>query len=62
MDYEVAMEILEANSVSYLKPLFVGKMNDALNYDLKFDSTLPKILGLPALPKGNLFFVFNTEN
>ena len=49
MDYEVAMEILKANGVSYLEPLFVGKMNDALNYDLKFDSTMPNILGLPAI-------------
>lgn len=52
MDYEVAMEILKANGVSYLEPLFVGKMNDVINYDLKFDSTMPNILGLPALPKG----------
>jgi len=28
-------------------------MNEALDYNLKFDSTLPKILGFPELPKGS---------
>ena len=58
LDYDVAMEIFAANDIFYLKPLFTGPMNEALNYDLKFDSTIPKIYGLPALPKGKSHFCF----
>ena len=52
MDYDIALELFTDNKIRCLAPLLVGKMNEALNYDLKFDSTLPKIFGLPALPKG----------
>jgi len=52
LDCDVAMEIFVANDIFHLKPLFTGPMNEALNYELKFDSTIPKIYGLPALPKG----------
>lgn len=56
LDYNVCMDIFEEHGVFYLKPLFKGAMNVALNYDLKFDSTIPKIMGLPELPKGELTF------
>lgn len=52
LDYDVAMDIFKEYEVVYLKPLFKGPINEALNYDLKFDSTIPKLMGLPELPKG----------
>ena len=52
LDYDVALEIFKTYEIFHLKPLFVGRMNEALDYNLKFDSTLPKILGFPELPKG----------
>ena len=53
LDYDIALELFAANEIRCLAPLFVGKMNEVINYDLIFDSTLPEIFGLPALPKGN---------
>ncbi|XP_066910287.1 RNA-editing ligase 2, mitochondrial-like isoform X2 [Clytia hemisphaerica] len=53
LDYDVALDVFKTYEIFHLKPLFVGKMNEALDYNLKFDSTLPKILGFPELPKGS---------
>ena len=50
LDYDVAMDLFERHNISYSKPLFKGPMNQALNWDLDFQSTLPNILGMPALP------------
>uniref|UniRef100_A0A7M5USC7 RNA ligase domain-containing protein n=1 Tax=Clytia hemisphaerica TaxID=252671 RepID=A0A7M5USC7_9CNID len=53
LDYEVALEIFKTNEIFHLKPLFVGRINEVFDYNLRFDSTLPKILGYPELPKGS---------
>ena len=45
-------EFFEAVDMGYIKPLFVGTMNEALNYEIGFDSTIPTLLGYPALQKG----------
>lgn len=53
LDYDIVMELFEAHGIFHLKPLFKGPMNEALNYDLKFDSTIPAIFNMPAFPKGS---------
>ena len=45
-------EFFEAVEMGYAKPLFVGTMHEALNYEIGFDSTIPTLLGYPALQKG----------
>ena len=52
IDYADAMKIFDDVGILYPKPLFIGKANEAANYDIKFDSAIPKQLGLPPLPKG----------
>ena len=52
LDYSDAMAIFESFDIFYAKPLFTGKVSEALNYPIGFDSTIPKVLGLPDLPKG----------
>lgn len=53
LDYSDAMAIFESFDIFYAKPLFTGKVSEALNYPIGFDSTIPKVLGLPDLPKGS---------
>jgi len=53
LDYDVAMGLFEKHHIFYSKPLFRGPMNEALNWDLNFQSTLPKILGMTELPAGS---------
>lgn len=52
LDYDVAMKIFADHDVFYCKPLYSGAMNVALNWDLNFQSTIPKILGQVELPAG----------
>lgn len=37
----------------YAVPLFMGKYQDALAYNIDFNSTIPALLGLPTLPFAN---------
>lgn len=34
----------------HAKPLFIGKYEDCLNFNIKFESRIPKNFQLPALP------------
>eukprot|EP00794_Sanderia_malayensis_P006659 gene6659-7411_t len=52
LDYSDAMNIFEKFDMLYVKPLFKGKANDALNYKIGFDSTILMQLGLPKLAAG----------
>lgn len=52
LDPETMFEFFEAVEMGYIKPLFVGTINEALNYEIGFDSTIPTLLGYPALQKG----------
>ena len=45
-------EFFEAVEMGFVRPLFVGTMHEALNYEIGFDSTIPTLLGYPALQKG----------
>lgn len=49
MDYETAVSYFEQFGISYVKPLFIGKFNEALNFNIRLDSPVPKELGLPDL-------------
>jgi len=53
VDPEESIKIFQSNDINYMKSLFIGKMNEALTYQLGFDSTIPSIYKLPKLPKGS---------
>lgn len=47
--YEKAIKLFEAHHIFYAKPLLIGKMQAALNYDIVFNSTIPNQFNLPEL-------------
>lgn len=49
LDYGEVMEILEAVSIFYAKPLLIGSYHQALNFPIGFESTIPQQLNLPAI-------------
>lgn len=42
-------ELFEKHGLFYAKPLFIGSLEDALNYPNKYQTTIPKLLGLPEI-------------
>lgn len=53
LDYAEAIELFKEVDLLYARPLLIGSFQEALNYPLGFQSTLPALLGLPALPTDN---------
>jgi len=49
MDYSQAMKLFKTNSFLYAIPLFEGKLEDCLSFDIKINSSIPALLGLPPL-------------
>ncbi|MCU0437214.1 MAG: 2'-5' RNA ligase [Raineya sp.] len=49
LDYERALVYFEKFELLHAKPLFTGKINEALNFDLRISSTLPHLLQLPEI-------------
>ncbi|MGY3795704.1 RNA ligase family protein [Aquimarina sp. 433] len=53
LDYESSVSFFEKYEIFYAKPLLVGKFGEALNFDTRINSAIPKQLNLPEL-KENL--------
>lgn len=53
LDYETAVSYFEQFGIFYAKPLFIGKFNEALNFNIRINSAVPKEFNLPEL-KDNL--------
>ncbi len=53
LDYGTAIRYFEEFGIFYARVLFAGKLNEALDFDLRINSTVPALLKLPAL-NGNL--------
>ena len=49
LDYQTAQQYFERYSVHYAKPLFIGKLSQAMEFNTRIDSTIPSLLQLPAL-------------
>ncbi|WP_420572466.1 RNA ligase family protein [Kordia sp.] len=49
LDYETATAYFEKHNVFYAKPLFIGKLGEAVNFNTRINSTIPKQLELPEL-------------
>ncbi len=52
-DFNKALKIFQQVGMMAAEPLFIGKYEEALEYNLEFDSTIPSLLGLPQLPFRN---------
>lgn len=53
LDYEYALVAFQQVNVFHAEPLFIGKYEEALEYQLGFQSQVPMRLGLPVLPESN---------
>ncbi|HEY9669045.1 MAG TPA: RNA ligase family protein [Coleofasciculaceae cyanobacterium] len=53
LDYDKALKLFKQVGMMGAEPLFIGKYEEALAYNLEFDSTIPALLGLPPLPLRN---------
>lgn len=51
--YEEALSLFKRAGLFAAKPLFVGTYEQAMEQPIRFDSTLPRLLGLPSLPAGS---------
>ncbi|MES2774421.1 MAG: RNA ligase family protein [Bacteroidota bacterium] len=49
LDYDSAIRYFEQSGLLYVKPLFTGKLNEVLDFNLRINSTIPPALGLPPL-------------
>ncbi len=49
LDYETAISYFEKHELFYAKPLLIGKFRDAVNFNPRINSAIPKELGLPEL-------------
>lgn len=49
VDYETAVSYFKKHNVLHAQPLLIGKLGDALNFNTRINSTLPKQLSLPEL-------------
>lgn len=49
LDYERAISLFQKHDLFYAKPLFIGKFNEALEFNTRINSTIPKELNLPEL-------------
>lgn len=53
LDYDKALKLFKQVGMMGAEALFIGKYEEALAYNLEFDSTIPSLLGLPPLPLRN---------
>ena len=52
LDYVEVIKRCTEVGIFAATPLFVGKYEAAMEREIRFDSTIPRVLGLPALPAG----------
>ena len=53
LDYEYVLVAFQQVSLFHAEPLFIGKYEEALEYQLGFQSQVPTKFGLPPLPETN---------
>ncbi|MDQ0109528.1 Rnl2 family RNA ligase [Chitinophaga terrae (ex Kim and Jung 2007)] len=49
LDYETAVNYFEQFGIFYAKPLFIGRFNEALNFNTRINSAIPSAFQLPEL-------------
>eukprot|EP01124_Arcella_intermedia_P018786 TRINITY_DN25923_c0_g1_i1.p1 TRINITY_DN25923_c0_g1~~TRINITY_DN25923_c0_g1_i1.p1 ORF type:complete len:361 (+),score=99.29 TRINITY_DN25923_c0_g1_i1:65-1147(+) len=53
LDFSYVMSLFKEVGLFYAEPLFIGKYEKCIQFDLNFDSTIPSKLGLPPLSQNN---------
>jgi Rnl2 family RNA ligase len=53
LDYDKALKLFQQVGMMGAEALFIGKYEEALEYNLDFNSTIPSLLSLPPLPFRN---------
>ncbi|MGH2507809.1 MAG: RNA ligase family protein, partial [Ktedonobacteraceae bacterium] len=53
LDYDQAITLLQRTGLLYASPLLIGTYQEACDYPVEFQSTLPALLGLPSLAQDN---------
>ncbi|MCP2029118.1 Rnl2 family RNA ligase [Flavobacterium sp. HSC-32F16] len=53
LDYKTSLDLFEEFEIFHAKPLFIGKLNEAVNFNKRINSSIPKALNLPEI-KDNL--------
>jgi len=53
LDYDQAITLLQRAGLLYAPPLLIGSYQEVLDYPIEFPSTIPALLGLPALAQDN---------
>jgi Rnl2 family RNA ligase len=49
LPYDQCVKLWEKHQIFYAKPLLIGSLTKALNFNTRIDSTIPEALGLPRL-------------
>ena len=49
LDYESSLSLFKKYKIIHAEPLFIGKFSDALEFNIRINSTIPKQLNLPSL-------------
>ena len=49
LDYEICLKLFKSCNLFYAEPLFIGKFEDTINFNVTFQSTIPMKLNLPKL-------------
>jgi len=52
LDFSVSKQVCEACGFMFAQPLCRGTLNECLDFEIEFESTIPGLLGLPPLPRG----------
>ena len=50
LPYKESVMHFKKHNLLYVKPLFIGKLSEALNFDISIDSRIPQELNLPNIP------------
>ena len=54
MNYDLCQQLFENSGLWYSKPVIRGTLAEVLQYDIKRNSTIPKLLGLPELEQNQM--------
>ena len=54
LDYQKMINYFDKTNLLYAKPLQICSLTEALNFDIKIQSIIPKWLNLPSLPQDNI--------
>ena len=61
-NYRTAMKIFKKHSIFHAQPLMEGPFDECIKYDIRFNSTIPALLGLPELKQNQCEGILHHNN